>query len=44
MNDFDVVVVIVGVLTNFYHIFQESDYFESFIETCPKRKFVVCAA
>ena len=36
-NDF---VVVVGVLTNFYHIFKESDYFESLVETCPKRKIV----
>ena len=45
-NDFVVVVlvVVVGVLTNFYHIFKESDYFESHVETCPKRKIVVRAA
>ena len=44
-NDFIVVVVVVvGVLTNFYHIFKESDYFESLVETCPKRKSVVGAA
>ena len=36
----DVVVVVVGVLTNFYHIFKESDHFESLVETCPKRKIV----
>ena len=41
-NDF-VVVVVVGVLTNFYHIFKESDYFESLVETCPNRKIVVGA-
>ena len=41
-NDF-VVVVVVGVLTNFYHIFKESDYFESLVETCPKWKIVVGA-
>ena len=47
-NDFVVVVVVavvvVGVLMNFYHIFKESDYFESLVETCPKRKFVLVAA
>ena len=31
-NDFVVVVVVfVGVLTNFYHIFKESDYFQSLV-------------
>ena len=39
-----VVVVVVGVLTNFYHIFKESDYFESLVETCPKRKTFVGTA
>ena len=39
-----VIVVVVGVLTNFYHIFKESQYFESLVETCPKRKIVVGAA
>ena len=44
-NDFVVVVlVVVGVLANFYHIFKESDYFESLVETCPKRKIIVGAA
>ena len=47
-NDFFVVVVVVvvvvRVLTNFYHISKESDYFESLVETCPKRIFVVGAA
>ena len=43
-NDFVIVVVVVGVLTNFYHIFKESDYFESLVETCSKRKIVVGAA
>ena len=43
-NDFVVVVVVVvGVLMNFYHIFKESDYFKSLVETCPKRKIVVGA-
>ena len=34
--------LLLGLLTNFYHIFKESDYFESL--ACPKRKFVVGAA
>ena len=41
-NDF--VVIVVGVLTNFFHIFKESDYFESLVKTCPKQKIVVGAA
>ena len=40
-NDF--VVVVVFVLSNFYQIFKESDYFENPVETCRKWKFVVCA-
>ena len=36
--------LLLGLLTNFYHIFKESDYFESLVETCPTRKFVVGAA
>ena len=38
-----VLVVVVRVLTNFYHIFKESDYFESLVETCPKWKIIVGA-
>ena len=38
-NDFVVVVLVLVVLSNFYQIFKESDYFE----TCRKWKFVVCA-
>ena len=49
-NDLVVVVVfVVGVGVGvadklFYHIFKESDYFESLVETCPKQKIVVRAA
>ena len=39
-NDF--VVVVVFVLSNFYQIFKESDYFENPVKTCRKWKFVVC--
>ena len=36
--------LLLGVLMNLYHIFQESDYFESLVETCPKRKFGLVTA
>ena len=33
--------LLLGLLTNFYHILKESQYLESLVKTCPKRKIVL---